>query len=292
MLLGGVLVVSTASILIRYAHAEGASSIAIAALRLAFATVLLTPFAWPKVRSAAPVLDRKARLLSVGAGLALGIHFAAWISSLEYTSVASSAVLVTTNPIWVGLASAIFLRERLAPLAWLGVALSLMGGIAVFLAQQSNSAAASNPLLGNSLALIGALAASAYLLIGRGLRDRLPLLAYVWLVYGIAAGLLLLTAVALSTPLWSLSWIALAAIFGLAAGPQLLGHTAFNWAIRHVSAPLVAIAILGEPVGSAILAWILFGETVNDMQLAGFALLLMGIFGAALAEQKTKPQVE
>lgn len=292
MLLGGVLVVSTASILIRYAQAEGAPSIAIAALRLAFATLLLTPFAWPQVRNAAPVLERKDRLLAVSAGLALGIHFASWISSLEYTSVASSAVLVTTNPVWVGFASVIFLRERLLPLAWFGIALSLIGGIAVFLAQHETGVSAPNPMLGNSLALLGAVAASAYLLIGRRLRNRLPLLAYVWLVYGIAAGLLLLACLAAQVQFTALSIMALLFILGLAVGPQLLGHTAFNYAIRRVSAPLVAMAILGEPVGSAILAWILFDERVNAMQLIGFALLLTGIFAAAVAEQKSARQVE
>jgi drug/metabolite transporter (DMT)-like permease len=283
-----IAVVSTASILIRYAQAEGVSSITIAALRLAFAVLILSPIALPRIRAELPRLSRRDVLLAFASGAALAVHFAAWITSLEYTSVASSAALVTTNPVWVGIASVVLLRERVPAQVVGGIALALGGSLLIFAAGSGGDAAASAPMLGNGLALLGALAASAYLLIGRGLRERLSLLAYVWIAYGIAAILLLVAALASGASLVALSGTAVWLILALAVGPQLIGHTAVNWAVRRAPATVVALAILGEPVGAALLAWFLFGETFSAAQLAGFAMLLCGIFLAA----RTSPPPE
>ena len=278
-----VAVVSTASILIRLAQAEGVPSITIAALRLTFAVLLLTPLALPKIRTELPRLSRRDLLLAFGSGAALAVHFAAWITSLEYTSVASSAALVTTNPVWVGIASVVLLRERVPALVIAGIGLGLLGSVLIFASASGGGAAAPAPMLGNGLALLGALAASAYLLIGRGLRERLSLLAYVWIAYGIAAILLLVAAFASGASLIALSGTAFALLLALAIGPQLIGHTAVNWAVRRAPATVVALAILGEPLGAAALAWLLFGETFSGAQLTGFAMLLCGIFLAASA---------
>ncbi len=283
-----VAVVSTASILIRYAQAEGVPSITIAALRLGFAVLLLTPVALPSLRRELPRLSRRELLLAFGSGAALAVHFAAWITSLEYTSVASSAALVTTNPVWVGIASAVFLRERVPASAVFGIGLGLAGSALIFASETGSGGPAPHPLLGNGLALIGALAASAYLLIGRGLRHRLSLLAYVWIVYGIAATLLLVAAGSAGTISTGLSGTALALILALAIGPQLIGHTVVNWAVRRIPATIVALAILGEPVGAAALAWILFREAFTVAQSAGFAMLLCGIFFAARAAPQSE----
>lgn len=281
----GVVIVSTASILIRFAHLGGASSLTIAALRLTFATLVLTPYAWPRVRTEVTAAPSALLALPVVSGLVLALHFATWITSLEYTSVASSAVLVTTNPIWVGLAAWLWLKEPLRPLAIAGIALGMAGGLTVFVSDAGETAVAgSNTLLGNGLALVGALAASAYLLIGRRVRDRLSLLAYVWIAYGTAAVALLVVAAAAGRPLIGLPAMVYVLILALALGPQLIGHTTFNWAIRRLPAPTVAMAILGEPVGAALLAWWLFDETASTLQLAGFALLLAGIYLTARAE--------
>ncbi len=284
-----IAVVSTASILIRYAQAEGAPSIAIAALRLGFATLVLTPIAWPRVRSEWPRLSRGDLWLAFGSGAALAVHFAAWITSLEYTSVASSAALVTTNPVWVGIASVVVLRERVPRAVVVGIVLGLLGSLVVFGSASGAGAAAPAPLLGNGLALVGALAASAYLLIGRRVRTRISLLTYVWLVYGTAAILLLLANFATGVSLVALSGTALLLTLALALGPQLIGHTAVNWAVRRASATVVALAILGEPIGAAVLAWLLFGENFTASQLVGFAMLLCGIFFAASAPSEPPP---
>jgi drug/metabolite transporter (DMT)-like permease len=282
----GVVVVSFAAILIRFAHAEGAPSLAIAAVRLTVAAAVLAPFAWLRAGAEMLRLRRREFGLCVLSGALLAAHFWAWITSLEHTSVASSTALVTTNPLWVALASAIFLRERPGGAAVAGIVLTLAGSVLVFAADASrNSGAEAAPMLGNALALVGAISASGYLLVGRALRARISLTAYIWLAYTSAAMLLVAAAMATGVSLTSLSGTAWVFMVALALGPQLIGHTTFNWALRRLTATFVAIAILGEPVGSALLAYFIFGEHFSALQFAGFVLLLLGIFVAARDER-------
>src|SRR5215470_10214183 len=224
----GVAVVSTASILIRYAQAQAVPSLTIAAVRLALAAVLLTPLVWARASGELQALRRRDLALALLSGTALAVHFWSWIASLAYTSVASSTALVTTNPLWVGLASLLILGERLGQRTIGGIALTLAGGACIFASDSSAGSAGlqPDPLRGNLLALLGALAASAYLLIGRALRPRVGLLVYIWLAYGTAALVLMLIVGTAGYPLAGYSAIAYAAMIALALGPQLLGHTA------------------------------------------------------------------
>jgi len=284
ILFGGVAVVSTASILIRYAQAEGASSLLIAAGRLSIAALALAPIA---LRSAAAELARlpwRDRLLCAGSGLLLALHFWTWIASLEYTSVASSTALVTTNPLWVAVASGLLLRERPGAGTLAGIGLTLAGSAFIFASDASSAVSGTSPTTGNLLALAGAIAVSGYLLAGRALRARVALLTYVFTAYAVAAAALTLGCVAAHVPPHATT-TAWALILALGVGPQLLGHTALNWALRRVSATFVAVSILGEPIGAAALAWLLLGERFAPLQFAGFALLLSGIYLAARAER-------
>ena len=283
----GVVVVSTASILVRLAQAEGATSAAIAAGRLAIAVIVLTPFAWSRAGTEILHMPRRALAICAASGLLLALHFWTWISSLEYTSVASSAALVTTNPIWVAILSAWLLREAPTRTQIVGIALTLAGTALVFIADWSDAGLASAPLLGNALALIGAFAASGYLLIGRGQRSQSSLLAYVWLTYASAALALLIAASAAGESVGRVPMSAWIFIVALAIGPQLIGHTVFNWALRRLSATFVALSILGEPIGAALLAWWLLSEQFSTLQFTGFVVLLAGIFIAARAERLT-----
>lgn len=284
VLFAGVLIASTASILIRYAQGAGVPSLSIAAGRLCMAAIILTPLAWYRVGPELRALRRADLGLSIGSGLFLAIHFASWISSLAYTSVASSAALVATNPLWVGLVSLLFFRERLGWQRWAGIILTIGGTICIALSDSGGSAQ-SHPLLGNALALLGAAGGSGYLLIGRNLRRRLSVLAYIWLVYSAAALILLLWALITGQPFLGFPAYAYLLILGLAVGPQLIGHTALNYALSALSATFVAVALLGEPIGSALFAFVLFGERFAPLQLGGFILLLIGIYLASLAEQ-------
>jgi drug/metabolite transporter (DMT)-like permease len=285
VLAGGVLIVSTASILIRWAQAEGVPSLAIAAWRLTLASMVLLPLMWIKAGAEVRALPRGRLLLAAASGVFLALHFASWIASLQYTSVASSVALVTTNPIWIALFSVLVLRERMPAMRVAAVALALAGsGVVLWADAGVVTASAPQPALGNVLALIGSLTVCGYLLIGQKLRAGMSLLAYIGLVYGCAAVCLMAAALLSGTALWGYSVAAWACLAGMALGPQLLGHSAFNYALKHVTPTTIALTVLGEPVGSAVLAWLLFGEAITLAKLAGMTLLLGGIFLAARSE--------
>ena len=281
-----VLVVSSAAIMIRVAQAEGVNSIAIAAWRLTIAAALLWPLAWAKASKEIAALQKPDWLLGIAAGFFLALHFAAWISSLAYTSVASSVALVATNPIWIAMVSWLIFREKLGGWLVLGIAAAVAGSALIFLSDANlvTGSGSSNPLLGNGLAVVGSLTVCGYLLIGRRLRKTMSLLSYIWLVYSSAAIALMIAAIAAGATLMGFSAKAWVCLFALALGPQLLGHSAFNWALKHVSATFIALVILGEPIGSALLAWLIFGERFAPLQLAGFSMLLAGIYLASRGE--------
>ncbi|MCX7850293.1 DMT family transporter [Thermus sp.] len=262
MFLGvGVVALSWAAPLIRLTRGP---AVVVAAWRLLLAGALLSPWG---VRGWRGLPWR----FPLAAGLCLATHFALWIQSLRLTSVASSVALVTTNPLFVGLFS-LALGERPGAALWAGILLSVGGS---FLIAWGDVGRGGSALLGDLLALLGAVAASAYLLVGRRARARTELLPYVSLAYFVAGGLLGVVAAGLGHPLppaedWP--WLVL-----LALVPQALGHTAVNWALRHLPPAAVAVAILGEPVGAALWAFLLFGEGIGPWQGVGMALVLGGI---------------
>ena len=284
----GLLAISFGAILARLAQGAGLPSLAIATLRLGLAALIVSPLAlWQSgtVKGSAllSMTSRQLRL-ALGAGFFLALHFASWISSLEYTSVASSTALVTTNLLWIAIAAYLFSGEKPGRLMALGMAVSLCGSLLIFWSDSQHGAPGSNPLLGNALAVFGSWCFSAYLLLGRRLRADLSLAAYVWLAYGAAAVILLLACGAAAVPLTGYGAPAYLFALGLALGPQLLGHTAYNWSLKHVSPSFVALVTLGEPVGCALLAWLFFDESFALLQGIGFFLLLAGIYLAARGE--------
>ncbi len=277
-LLGGIAALSTASILIRLAEAP---PLAIGAWRMLLATALLTPWALPRLRRERSRLARRDILFLCLSGTALAIHFAAWISSLAYTTVASSVILVTTNPIYVGLASHYLLKERLGGAKVIAIIVALAGSVVIGYGDFDLSARA---LWGDALALLGALAASTYILSGRVVRRQLSTLAYVWPCYGLAGSLLLALCLLSGQALSGYnSWTYLM-FFLLAVAPQIVGHSAINWALDHVSPILVTLAILGEPIGASILALLVLGETPPASALIGGLLILAGICLASREE--------
>ena len=296
-LLIAILAVSTASIFIRFAQMDGAPSLVIAALRLSFATLLLSPLAITRHRDELHNLTRAELSLGLVSGLFLAVHFATWISSLEYTSVASSVVFVSTGPLWVALLSPMLLNERLTRAAIIGLGLALLGGTVIGLADACtwsgglqcpdlSQVMQGRAMWGNFLALAGAWAVTGYLIIGRKLRAKLSLIPYIFVVYGMAAiGLIVLMIVAGQLPLGyetkTYGWI-----FLLAAIPQLIGHSTYNWALRYLPAAFVAVTTLGEPIGSAILAFFILNERPTIAIVIGGALILLGIYFAARNHSK------
>lgn len=274
-LAAGIAAVSSASVFIRYAQAD-APSLTIAAYRLSLAALFLLPAAWLRHRRELSKLKAPDWGWAAISGFFLAIHFGTWITSLEFTSVASSVVLVSTSPLWVALLAWLFLGEPLPPSLLGGLALALGGSVIIGFAE-ARSGISPRPLLGNALALAGALAVSGYWLIGRRLRHHLSLIPYVTLVYGFAALTLLAAALLMRQPLTGFKTATYGWFLLLALGPQLLGHSSFNWALAHLPAAYVAIATLGEPIGAALLAFLLLGETPSWLKTAAAALILAGI---------------
>ena len=288
-LLLAILAISTASIFIRFAQADGAPSLVIAALRLTFATLMLSPLALIRHRAELKSLTRQQLTLGIASGIFLAIHFATWISSLEYTSVASSAVFVATSPLWVALLSPMLLNEKLTRAAVVGLALTIVGGAVIGLSDacvihngiqcpELGQLLHGRAMSGNFLALAGAWAVTGYLIIGRKLRAGMTLVPYIFLVYGMAAVVLIFIMFAAGfSPVGyepkTYGWI-----FLLAAIPQLIGHTTFNWALKYLPAAFVAVTTLSEPVGSAILAFFLLSETPSADTIFGGILILIGIY--------------
>ena len=280
VLFAAVGVISSASILIKLADAP---ALIIAAYRLAIAGLLLTPFALSRKRGQLRALSGRDRLLSLLSGAFLSLHFLTWISSLQYTSVASSVVLVATNPIFVGLGAVWIFKERLHPLLVWGILLSVAGGALI---GYEDIQLGGRALYGDLLALLGAITHSGYLLLGQRVRKKTDTLTYIWLVYGMAALLLLLAVLGTRAPLAGYSGQTVLMIVLLALGPQLIGHTSYNWALRYVSAAMVAVVILGEPVGATFLAYWILGEGISWRKVVGGALVLAGIYLAVRAEQR------
>ncbi|MDZ7800242.1 MAG: DMT family transporter [Trueperaceae bacterium] len=264
-----VVAISFAAIFARLAEAPG---VVVAFWRMTFATLLLAPLARRGLRRTPPTATtlRPAAL----AGLLLGIHFATWLSSLAYTTVAASVTLVTTAPIWVALIEWVQGRRPHRGVL-IGLATAVAGGVVIGLGDLRGGAA---PLLGDALALVGAISVAGYYLLGRhAQRAGLSTGAYAGVAYGVAALVLvpvpyLFDAAYLAWPAATWVWIVL-----MAVAPQLVGHTGLNWANRHVDPTLVATATLLEPVGAGVLAWLVFAEAPGPGVVAGAPVVLLGL---------------
>ncbi len=301
-ILFGILAVSTASIFIRFAQKE-AASLVIAAWRLTVASLILVPVAASTHRRELAGLKRAELLLALISGGFLALHFATWITSLQYTTVASSVVLVSTIPLWVALLSPFTIKEPIKRAVLIGLVLALVGGAIVGLSDSCSINAGriacpslftflhGRAFLGDMLALCGAIAGAAYLLIGRKLRARMSLISYISLVYGMAAIVLIIIMLSANEMPFGYSsqiylWLILLAVI-----PQLIGHSTFNWALGYLSAAYVSITLLGEPVGSTILAYFFLHEVPSLIKLAGGVLILAGIYIASRAEAKPSPEL-
>ncbi len=277
-LLLGAVAVSFAAVFIRIAAAP---PLVTSAYRLSIATLILLPWAArPQIRAEWARLTRREWILAIVSGVLLAIHFASWIASLDYTTVASSAVLVGTYPLFVALASPILLRESVSKNVYLGVIVAVCGSMIISASGFSACGAnlSGQMLFGDLLALVGALAGAGYFMVGRRLRGKLSLIGYTFVVYGVAAltlvGSCLLTRqVFTGYPVLTYLMFVL-----LAVVPQNLGHSSFNWAMRYLPAAFVVTPPLAEPIGASILAFFILHEAPTRIELVGGALVLLGIY--------------
>lgn len=267
----GVVAVSTSAVLVKL---SAAPPVALAFWRVALSWLALLPVVLVRERRQLRALPRRDALWSLLSGLFLASHYGVWFLSLRMTNVASATVLVTTQPIWVLLIAWLLWRERVARKALLGIGAALVG---VYFIGAHGLSQGGGQFVGDVLAVVAALLVSGYLLIGQRLRIRTPLLVYVFLVYGAAAVGLGAFALATGTPLTGYSLEEWRLFAALALIPTLFGHTVFNWALQYVPASIVSVSVLGEPVGSVVLALFLLGERPAPVQMAAGAVILAGI---------------
>lgn len=264
--------VSWAAIFIKL---TGAPPLATAFYRMSFATVFILPLALK--RSLPEILKIRGKILVVTllSGIFLGFHFATWITSLEYTSIPNSVVLVTTQPIFVAILSHLLLKEKINLTILFAILLALLGS---FIISGGDFRVGKANFFGDILALIGAVMAAAYLLCGRVVRQKLSLITYIFMVYFISALVLGVLCVIWGTPLYpyppkTFLWFILLGLI-----PTVIGHTLYNWALKYLKAYLVGISILGEPVGATILAYLIFKQIPPTLTYLGAATIFTGIF--------------
>lgn len=265
-----IVAVSTGAPFARWA--APADPLAIAALRCAFAALLLFAAGW-RDRGGLVRLAPGDRRLVVLSGLLLGLHFGSWIVSLSFTSTAASVALVCTNPIWAALFGTL-LGDRVTRRELGGIVIAAVGcGVLA----GGDWSAGGDALIGDGLALVGAASAAAYLVVGRRLREAVPLLPYLGAVNAIAAAGLVVAALVAGVDFPALPARTFVACAGAALVASFVGHSLLNAAVRRTPAHLVALAILGEPIGSSLLTWGLFGEQPPVHAALGGAIVLAGM---------------
>ena len=269
-----IVAVSTSAILIRFSNAPSGP---MAFWRVTLTLLLLAPLS---LRSGAEFqkFDRRDLLSALLAGLALAAHFATWFESVDKTTVAASVTLVTTQPAFVAVGAYFLFGESLSRRSLAGIGVALAGSAVMSLDGLLGGTTAPEPVLGNLLALAGAVLAGLYVLAGRSVRQRVNLVPYVTVVYVVCAGGLLAYSLALGDPVLAYpprEWLL---FLGMAIGPGLLGHTVLNWALAHVESSVVSVSFVGEPVGSTVLALVILGEVPGALTLAGGAIVIGGIY--------------
>ena len=285
-----IVAASSASILIRYAQAE-ASSLVIAAYRLAIATLILAPVVVLRARRELSGLTPRNVRLTMLAGGFLALHFATWIRSLEFTSVASSIVLVQTAPLMVAALSPLMIREPILRRLLIGLLVATAGSLLVGVSDAcfgTPEILSGTALKGDLLALGGAAAGAGYILTGRVVRQQVPLIPYIGIAYATAAVLLGLAAWAAGERAVGFSPSTYIWLVSLAVLPQLVAHSTYNWALGYLPAAVVSLGQLGEAVGSTLLAIGLLHEVPSTLRIAGGGLILVGIaLGAVSARRAT-----
>lgn len=299
-MLVGVVAISTSAVLARWAMGDdpgvvrpgsvgAASALGVAFWRCALGAVALAPAAARAASRRPRPLPRTRRRQLAASGLALGLHFALFQGSLALTTVASAVTLATMSPILVAVGAARFLGEPAGRRVLVGLALTIAGAVTIGAGDLSASDLGRQALLGDLLAFGSAIAVAGYLLLGRVARQEITTSEYSAAVYGVAAVALGAVAVLLGVPLWGFDAPVWAAIAGIVLGPQLLGHTVFNGLLAHVSATVVSVVVLSEPVGAAVLAWLLLDELPAAAFAVGAPLVLAGVLLAATRRRRPPP---
>ena len=271
----GITAIGFSPILVKLA--TDASPYLVAAGRTGIAFLLLLPFYFLRKKGEKRIISTKEHISVALAGILLGIHFIAWVSSIYYTSIASASVLVTIHPIVLILVERFFYHIRFRNTVWFGVAISFLGSVMIGYSDYDGETIHANPLLGNSLAVFAALIFAIYFLIGNRVRQKRDWLEYVFPVYGYAAATAITAYFLMEGFSVDISGMVLLICLGLALGPQIAGHGSLNYAVKYISPTVLSTLILFEPAISSTLAFFIFGEKPLPLSFAGMIVVLGGI---------------
>ena len=274
-----IIAVSFASIFILSCQAPPLS---IAFYRLLFTTLLIFPFILirKKTRDELRTLPRASLLIMLVIGVILATHFSLWITSLKMTSVASSVILVTAHPVLVAPVSFYFLKEKLSWVNALGIAISLAGVAVLVIGNYGFAAFGLDTIEGNILALFGGIAAGLYILGGRKLRKTVSTMSYAFVVYAVGTITLFFFCLALSAPVYNLTITDYEIILLMALVSGIFGHTLYNWSLGYIRASVMSVALLGEPIGSSLLAYAIpwIHQEPSLYTVVGGGIILVGIY--------------
>jgi drug/metabolite transporter (DMT)-like permease len=274
-----IIAVSFASIFILSCQAPPLS---IAFYRLLFTTLLIFPFILirKKTRDELRTLPRATILIMIVIGVILAAHFSLWITSLKMTSVASSVILVTAHPVLVAPVSFYFLKEKLSWVNALGIAISLAGVGVLVMGNYGFAAFGLDTIEGNILALLGGIAAGLYILGGRKLRKNVSTVSYAFVVYAVGTITLFFICLALSAPVYNLTITDYEIILLMALVSGIFGHTIYNWSLGYIRASVMSVALLGEPIGSSLLAYAIpwIHQEPSLYTVFGGGIILVGIY--------------
>lgn len=267
----GVISISLSAIFVKLAEAESG---VIAFYRLLFSVLIMSPLFFYKYSHELKELTKRDWIFSSIAGIFLAFHFILWFESLNYTSVASSTVLVTLQPLFAFIGTYFFFKEKLSAKTILSGIIAIIGS---FLISWGDFKVSGNALYGDLLALFACGLITGYLLFGQDVRKRISLITYTMVVYSISTICLFLYVLVKGEsfgpyPPMTWMWFLLLAII-----PNLLGHTLFNWAVKWVSTNVISVAVLFEPIGAALLAYFIFAEKLMATQITGGLIVIIGI---------------
>jgi drug/metabolite transporter (DMT)-like permease len=285
-ILTAVVAVSFSAIFIRWSNAH---PFVIAAYRMGFTCLILLPFVVAKYKDEFKKIQRDELIFMVAIGGVLALHFGTWITSLEETSVASSVILVTSHPLFVAIVAHYVFREKLKTIGYVGIVVAFAG---IIVLTAGDVGLGGTNFRGDILALIGSIAAGIYILGGRKARRNISLVPYVFIVYSICTLCLLIACVAVSATLYPLPVEEYELFLLMAIIPTILGHTMYNYALKYVKAQIISVSLLGEPIGSTILAMVLLSEAPPSYTIIGGALVLPGIYLAFIGRKSKEKSKE
>lgn len=280
LLLGaGIFILSFSGILIKLATAP---PLIIAFYRMLFTSIIITPVFFYKYRSHLKYfLDYRPAVV----GIFLSIHFFLWMSAFEYTSVANAVIFIAIQPLFTLLLEFLFAREDLREGVILGIIMALIGSVIISIGDLNMLFSG---IRGDLLALSASFFAACYLFVGRSLRKEIDYFPYIYIIYTYTAFFLGLLVLITATPARGYQPLNYLYFLGLAVGPTLVGHSSLNYSVRFIPTTIVSLAILGEPVITTILAWIIIGEKITMVTIIGGMLIMIGIYLAVTGKNRRK----